>query len=83
MVHRSTRHAWQILWMKNHPHTQFTDSLHLTLGLTLPVCPAPVDLIFRSLCFISEIGICHCPRQSSAMELGVKVTCVILMLANN
>jgi len=46
MVHRSTGHTWQILRMKSHPHTQFTDSLHLTLGLT-SVCPAPVDLIFR------------------------------------
>lgn len=81
MVHRSTGHAWQILQMKNHPHTQFTDSLHLTLGLT-PVCPAPVDLIFKEahalfLRLVSAI----LPDSPLPWSWGTKVTGVTLMLA--
>ena len=81
MAHRSTGHAWQILQMKNHPHTQFTDSLHLTLDLT-SVCPAPVDLIFKEAhALFLRLASAIVPDSPPPWSWGTKVTCVTLMLA--
>ena len=67
--------------MKNHLHTQFTDSLHLTLGLT-SACPAPINLIFKEdYALFLRLGSAIVPESPLLRSWGTKVTCVKLMLA--